>query len=314
MSLHEIIRVLNLTLKSGKKPKMAGSFPRPSSRRSSTRIEVMRAWVRGYEGTLSFLPNGRTSTLPTSKNRVGIRFSVDWECRLLVYRWWQREVTIWGLGRRTTSFVMSWPISTNEPSLESLKFQQNDGAIFVPVSPRGRTIASFVRRVLTLSAQFPRIRTCSGQINLYRGEIAVVPSNVRQLQTKVVNISSMVQKVFDIVRLLWTSLLNPIQGRGGGGHIVPPPPPGKLSKISQERLELRSWNFLTFQMNKFSKNPFGFQLSPPTLGYHSNAQRWRMFSNNIFQQFSCKISPELERFLVYLWRGVLTGICCEGLG
>ena len=27
---------------------MAGSFPRPSSRRSSTRIEVMRAWVRGY--------------------------------------------------------------------------------------------------------------------------------------------------------------------------------------------------------------------------------------------------------------------------
>ena len=94
--------------------------------------------------------------------------------------------------------------------------------------------------------------------------------------------------------------VNPIQGRGGG-HIVPPPP-GKLSKISQERLELQSWNFLTFQMNKFSKNAFGFQLSPPTLGYHRNAQHWRMFSNNIFQQFSWKISPELERFLVYLWR------------
>ena len=28
------------------------------------------------------------------------------------------------------SFVISWPISTNEPSLESLKSQQNDGAIF----------------------------------------------------------------------------------------------------------------------------------------------------------------------------------------
>ena len=42
--------------------------------------------------------------------------------------------------------------------------------------------------------------------------------------------------------------VNPIQGRGGG-HIVPPPPPGKLSKISQERLELESWNFLTYQMN-----------------------------------------------------------------
>ena len=54
-----------------------------------------------------------------------------------------------------------------------MKSQQNDGAIFVPVSPRERTIAPFLRRVLTLSAQFPRIRTCSGQINLYRGEIAV---------------------------------------------------------------------------------------------------------------------------------------------
>ena len=91
--------------------------------------------------------------------------------------------------------------------------------------------------------------------------------------------------------------------KAGGGDIVPPPPPpGKLSKISQERLELQSWNFLTFQMNKFSKNALGFQLSPPTLGYHSNAQRWRMFSNNTFQQFSCKISPELESCLLYLWR------------
>ena len=71
------------------------------------------------------------------------------------------------------SFVISWPISTNEPSLESLKSQQSYGAIFIPVSPRERKIAPFLRRVLTLSAQFPRIRTCSGQINLYRGEIAV---------------------------------------------------------------------------------------------------------------------------------------------
>ena len=74
------------------------------------------------------------------------------------------------------SFVISWPISTNEPSLESLKSQQSDGIIFVPVSPRERTIAPFLKRVLTLSAQFPRIRTCSGQINLYRGEIAVLSS------------------------------------------------------------------------------------------------------------------------------------------
>ena len=37
---------------------------------------------------------------------------------------------------------------------------------------------------------------------------------------------------------------------GGGAHCAPPPPPpGKLSKISQERLEVESWNFLTYQMN-----------------------------------------------------------------
>ena len=79
--------------------------------------------------------------------------------------------------------------STNEPSLESLKSQQNDGAIFVPVSPRERTIAPFLRRVLTLSAQFPRIRTCSGQINLYRGEIAVrVPPGLMPHLYNVLNI------------------------------------------------------------------------------------------------------------------------------
>ena len=69
--------------------------------------------------------------------------------------------------------VISWRISTNEPSLDSLRSQQSDGAIFVPVSPREWTIAPFLRSVLTLSAQFPRIRTRSGQINLYKGEIAV---------------------------------------------------------------------------------------------------------------------------------------------
>ena len=38
--------------------------------------------------------------------------------------------------------------------------------------------------------------------------------------------------------------------RAGGAHCAPPPPPpGKLSKISQERLEVKSWNFLTYQMN-----------------------------------------------------------------
>ena len=88
---------------------------------------------------------------------------------------WSSARRDWRLFFQTVqpSFVISWPISTNEPSLESLESQQNDGAICVPVSPRERTIAPFLRRVLTVSAQFPRIRTCSGQINLYRGEFAV---------------------------------------------------------------------------------------------------------------------------------------------
>ena len=45
-------------------------------------------------------------------------------------------------------------------------------------------------------------------------------------------------------RGLLPASINPIPTRGGGGHIVPPPP-GTLPQISQERLELRTWNFLT---------------------------------------------------------------------
>ena len=47
---------------------------------SRSRLSVAtatRSSSEGIEGALSFLPNGRTSSLPTSKNRVGIRFSVD---------------------------------------------------------------------------------------------------------------------------------------------------------------------------------------------------------------------------------------------
>ena len=77
------------------------------------------------------------------------------------------------------SFVVSWRILTNDPSLEnSFRSQQSEGAIFVPKSRRKRTIAPFLRRAPTLSAQIPRIRTCSSQINLYEGEIAVETSNL----------------------------------------------------------------------------------------------------------------------------------------
>ena len=106
----------------------------------------------------------------------------DWRLFFQTFQPWKNQDK--GLGAPCRKnfqpcFVISWPISTNEPSLESLKSQQSDGAIFVPVSPRERTIAPFLRRVLTLSAQFPRTRTCSGQINLYRGEIAVWQGAVR---------------------------------------------------------------------------------------------------------------------------------------
>ena len=56
--------------------------------------------------------------------------------------------------------------------------------------------------------------------------------------------------VFELAFSLKVTMINfnPIQGGGGGAHCAPPPP-GKLSKISQERLEVESWNFLTYQMN-----------------------------------------------------------------
>ena len=53
------------------------------------------------------------------------------------------------------SFVISWPILTNELSLESLKSQQSDGAIFVPLSPRERTIAPFLRGYSHFRLNFP---------------------------------------------------------------------------------------------------------------------------------------------------------------
>ena len=44
---------------------------------------------------------------------------------------------------------------------------------FVFMLPWKRIIAPFLRRVLSLSAQFPQVDTRSGQINLYLGEITV---------------------------------------------------------------------------------------------------------------------------------------------
>ena len=72
-------------------------------------------------------------------------------------REWSSARRDWRLFFQTfqPSFVISWPISTNEPSLESLKSQQRDGAISVPASPREQTIAPFLRRVLHFRLNFP---------------------------------------------------------------------------------------------------------------------------------------------------------------
>ena len=51
-----------------------------------------------------------------------------------------------------------------------------------PKTTKGAQGGPALRRVLTLSAKFPRIRTCSGQINLYEGEIAV--NLVKQIKFK----------------------------------------------------------------------------------------------------------------------------------
>ena len=115
---------------------------------SRSRLSVAtatRSSSAGLEGTLSFLPNGRTSNLPTSKNRVGIRFSVDWECRLLVYRWWQREVTIWGLGRRT---IVDIEVGTSQgkPLLSSL---------IPPLSSRFSLSVPYLSFSLSLSLSLP---------------------------------------------------------------------------------------------------------------------------------------------------------------
>ena len=88
-----------------------------------------------------------------------------------------------------------------------------------------------------------------------------------------------------------------------GGHIVPPPPPpGKLSKISQERLELQSWNFLTFQMNKFSKNAFGFNCLRPPLVTIATPNVDACFRTTYFNSFHAK-SPQNSNVFCYIYEG-----------
>ena len=67
---------------------------------------------------------------------------------------------------------------------------------------------------------------------------------------------------------------------------------------------------------KLSRMPWATDLKlsthPPFVTIATPKSR-RMFLNNIFQQFSCKISPELESVLGFI-KNVLNGIYCERLG
>ena len=91
---------------------------------------------------------------------------------------------------------------------------------------------------------------------------------------------------------------------GGGGTLCPPPPPPRYtsSNISgtpwATDLKLSdNLNDLNWKIKKII-----FQPPPPTLGYHSNVQSWRMFLKSAFRQF---LMPKLTRtrcFLLLPWR------------
>ena len=77
------------------------------------------------------------------------------------------------------------PISTNEPSLESLKSQQSDGAILIPVSPRKRTIAPFLREgTHTFGSISPNPYMQRPDQFVLRGEIAVHSETYRSARNK----------------------------------------------------------------------------------------------------------------------------------
>ena len=84
-----------------------------------------------------------------------------------------------------------------------------------------------------------------------------------------------------------------------GAHCAPPPQVNFLNYL-KNALSYRVETFWLSKklMNLFSRTIFDFNL-PPTRGYHSYIQRLRMFLNDIFQPFPCKISPELEIVLQF---------------
>ena len=101
--------------------------------------------------------------------------------------------------------------------------------------------------------------------------------------------------------------VNSIQdGAGGRGHNVPPP---QVNFLNYGRTpwatELKLSNFSNELFFKKYSVINCLRLPLVTIAM----PKVDAFLINIFQLFSCKIFPELERFLLFPWRGVLNGIC-----
>ena len=77
---------------------------------------------------------------------------------------------------------------------------------------------------------------------------------------------------------------------------MPPPPP----RYTSSNISGTPWATdlkLSDNLNELNwKIKIYFQPPPPTLGYHSNVQSWRMFLKSAFRQFSCQSLPELDVF------------------
>ena len=94
---------------------------------------------------------------------------------------------------------------------------------------------------------------------------------------------------------------NPIpqRWRGGGAFEPPPPPlplPGPILEISLQRLVLKVWNFLTFQVSLFPSKNVWLLPSHPTYDYHSNHESWRALEKNRFLDVSCQTSIDFGSF------------------